>query len=94
VSIAQISTEESLAADHIRIVGLLPDEKYRVEFVPLSESQVSGTRIGPATKQPMWLTSSVAGDHVVLSGRVLAEVGLFRPVMWPESAIVVHLSCA
>lgn len=94
VSIAQISTEESLAADHIRIAGLLPDEKYRVEFVPLSESQVSGTRIGPATKQPMWLTSSVAGDHVVLSGRVLAEVGLFRPVMWPESAIVVHLSCA
>lgn len=94
VSIAQISTESSLSADHIRIPGLLPNEKYRVEFVPLSESQMTGLRIGPAMRQPVWLTSSVAGDHVEMSGRVLAEVGLFRPVMWPESAIVVHLSCA
>jgi len=94
VSIAQISTESSLTADHIRVTGLLPDEKYRVEFVPLSESQMTGTRIGPAMSQPAWLTSSVAGDHLVMSGRVLGEVGLFRPVMWPESAIVVHLSCA
>jgi hypothetical protein len=45
-------------------------------------------------RQPAWLSSSVAGDHVVMSGRVLAEVGLLRPVLWPESAIVVHLSCA
>ncbi|MFM8856413.1 MAG: alpha-galactosidase [Actinomycetota bacterium] len=94
VSIAQLSTESSLTADHLRIPGLLPDENYQVEFVPLSESQTSELRIGPAMNQPAWLTSSVAGNHVVMSGRALAEVGLFRPVMWPESAIVVHLSCA
>jgi alpha-galactosidase len=94
VSIAQITTEGSLVSDHIRIPGLLPDGNYRIEFVPMSESQVSGTRIGPAMTQPGWLSSSVAGNHVAMSGRVLATVGLFRPVLWPESAIVVHLSCA
>jgi alpha-galactosidase len=94
VSIAQMSTDGSLVADHLRIPGLLPDETYRVEFEPMSESHMTGLRIGPAMRQPAWLTSSLSGDHVVMSGRVLERIGLLRPVMWPESAIVVHFSCA
>lgn len=94
VSIVQLTTESALAPGHVRIPGLLVDERYHVEFVPMSSGQASGNQLGPASEQPAWLAESLAGHHVPVLGRVLAEIGLQRPVMWPESAIVVHLRCA
>lgn len=96
--IAQLETEASLVAGNVRIPGLISDAEYRVDFVPMSarqsSNQSSGLRLGPAMRQPSWLHASVDGKPVKISGRVLETVGFGRPTMWPESAIVVHLSCA
>ncbi len=94
VSIAQLGTETSLVPGHVRIPGLVPDASYRIEFVPMSQGQSTGQRLGPAIEQPSWVQSSISGHPVAVSGGLLQEIGLARPVLWPESAIVVHLSCA
>lgn len=90
----QMYTESSLVPDPVRIPGLDPDALYTVSFVPLSKSQASGSPLGPSIVQPNWLTSALQGQPMKVSGRMLSTIGLARPVMWPESAIVVHLSCA
>ena len=94
LSIVQMTTEPSLAPGNLRVPGLLDRDRYRVEFVPLTKDQNSGTRLGPASVQPAWIADSVSGRPWSMSGRNLAVLGLRRPVLWPESAIVVHLSCA
>lgn len=94
VSIAQLDTETSLVPARVRIPGLVPDARYQVQLVPLTENQRDGQRLGPAIDQPGWISASVAGRPVSITGRVLSAIGLQRPVMWPESAIVVHLSGA
>jgi alpha-galactosidase len=92
--IAQLNTEASLVPDNVRIPGLIADAEYAVEFVPLSHGQESATRLGPAIEQPEWISESVRGRAHSFSGRFLTTIGLPRPVLWPETAIVVHISCA
>jgi alpha-galactosidase len=92
--IAQMTTEASLVPDNVRIPGLIAEAAYTVEFVPVSQSQVSGTRLGPAIQQPEWLSESLLGLSRSFTGRFLSTIGLPRPALWPETAIVVHISCA
>lgn len=92
VCLAQLSTESALAPGRIRIPGLSDDVGYSVQFVPLTDRPPSGHSLGPAIRQPEWLMSSIAGSSSTMTGRFLAEVGLVRPTLWPESAIVVHLT--
>lgn len=91
VCIAQLSSESNAVPDPIRLAHLHPESEYEVRFVPLSGGQMSGDRLGPAVRQPSWLGASLEGRPITVSGRALAVNGLPRPVLWPESAIVVHL---
>ncbi len=81
VSFAQLSTAASLTPPVLRLPGLDPDGRYRVEHVSLP-----GERWGMALSQPAWLT-----DGIELSGRQLAAHGIRPPVLHPESAVLFSL---
>ncbi len=82
VSFAQLATAPSLTPPVLRLPGLDPDGRYRVEHVALPEE-----RWGMALTQPAWLT-----DGVELTGRQLAAHGIRPPVMHPESAVLISLT--
>ena len=82
VSFAQLATSASLTPPALRLPGLDPDVRYRIEHVALP-----GERWGMALSQPTWLT-----DGTELTGRQLAAHGIRPPVMHPESAVLVHLA--
>jgi alpha-galactosidase len=82
VSFAQLATAPSLTPPALRLPGLDPDRRYRVEHVALPDE-----RWGMSANQPSWLT-----DGIVLTGRQLAAHGLRPPVMLPESAILISLA--
>ena len=82
VSFAQLTTAPSLTPPALRLPGLDPDARYRVEHVALP-----GERWGMALSQPAWLT-----DGIELTGRQLAAHGVRPPVMHPESAVLFSLT--
>jgi alpha-galactosidase len=82
VSFAQLATAPSLTPPVLRLPGLDPDQRYRVEHVALPDE-----RWGMSATQPAWLV-----DGIVLTGRQLAAHGLRPPVMHPESAILISLT--
>ncbi len=82
VSFAQLATAPSLTPPALRLPGLDPDARYRVEHVALPDE-----RWGMALTQPEWLT-----DGIELSGRQLAAHGIRPPVMHPESAVLFSLT--
>jgi alpha-galactosidase len=82
VSFAQLATAPSLTPPALRLPGLDPDGRYRIEHVALP-----GERWGPALTQPRWLT-----DGVELTGRQLGGHGIRPPVMHPESAVLFSLT--
>lgn len=84
VSFAQLATAVSLTSPMLRLPGLDPDRRYRVEHLPLP-----GERWGPAYRHPAWLTTGVE-----LTGRQLAAHGIRPPTLHPESAVLVHLTTA
>jgi len=81
VSVAQIATARSMPTGPLRLGGLDPGRSYRPTVVPLPE-----VRLGSARRQPGWLDGGA-----VIEGAVLASLGLQLPVLWPESALVLHL---
>ncbi len=81
VSVAQVATARSMPTGPLVLSGLDADRDYRIELVPLPE-----IRLGSARSQPAWLD----GDATI-NGQVLATIGLQLPVLWPESALVLHL---
>jgi alpha-galactosidase len=82
VSFAQLSTAPSLTPPVLRLPGLDPDARYRVEHVALP-----GEHWGMAMSQPAWLS-----EGVDLTGVQLAAHGIRPPVMHPESAILISLT--
>jgi alpha-galactosidase len=82
VSFAQLATAPSLTPPALRLPGLDPDARYRVEHVALPDE-----RWGMALTQPEWVT-----DGIELSGRQLAAHGIRPPVMHPESAVLLSLT--
>ena len=81
VSFAQMTTAPSLIAPPLRLPGLDPDPRYRVEHLALPNE-----RWGTARTQPAWLA-----DGIVLTGRQLAAHGIQPPTLHPESAAVFTL---
>jgi alpha-galactosidase len=82
VSFAQLATSRSLTPPVLRLPGLDPEARYRVEHVALPDE-----RLGMAASQPAWLT-----EGVELTGRQLAAHGIRPPVMHPESAVLFSLT--
>ena len=83
VSFAQLATAPSLTSPALRLPGLDPERRYRVDHVALP-----GERWGVASTQPAWLT-----DGVALTGRQLAVHGIRPPVLHPESAVLFAITC-
>ena len=81
VSFAQLTTAPSLTPPLLRLPGLDPDGRYRIEHVPLPDE-----RWGVALSQPSWLA-----EGVELTGRQLAAHGIRPPVLHPESAVLFTL---
>ena len=81
VSFVQMTTGPSLTTPPLRLPGLDPDRRYRIEHVALP-----GERWGLAATQPAWLA-----DGVELTGRQLAAHGIRPPVLHPESAVLLHV---
>lgn len=81
VSISQIATSQGLPAGTVRIPGLDPQRRYRVERLALDDRP-----LGKAKRQPRWL------DGVTVQGDQLAGSGLTLPVLNPETALLLHLS--
>ena len=82
VSFAQLATAPSLTPPPLRLPGLDPDGRYRIEHVALPDE-----RWGMSATQPAWLT-----EGIELTGRQLAAHGIRPPVMHPESAVLISLT--
>jgi alpha-galactosidase len=81
VSYARLRTGTSLAPPPLRLPGLDPERRYRVEVVDLPRAG----RV-PARHQPSWVA-----EGIEVTGRQLGVHGLQMPVLNPESAVLVHL---
>jgi alpha-galactosidase len=66
----------------IRIPGLSPDASYRVEPIELSGAALTRTTAGP----PSWWTRPTT-----MTGRLLGEIGLQAPMLYPEQALLFRL---
>ncbi|MFZ9563559.1 MAG: alpha-galactosidase [Ilumatobacteraceae bacterium] len=86
----QLASVQAPVAPAWRIPGLDPERDYVVRMVPLTREAVPVP--GTAVDQPAWLRASLADEPQSMSGAFLRDVGLVPPVMWPESAVLVHLS--
>ncbi len=82
VSFAQLETAPSQTPPPLRMPGLDPDARYRVEHLPIPYE-----RWGAGRTQPVWLA-----DGITLSGRQLAFHGVQPPVLHPESAVLFSLT--
>ncbi|WP_425955292.1 alpha-galactosidase [Xylanimonas sp. McL0601] len=80
--IASVAAPEEALAERLRLPGLDPERSYAVRV----RDEVGTARCGWVT--PGWLGK----DPVVVPGRLLAEVGLQLPTLWPVQALVLHLT--
>ena len=79
---ARVASTLASVQGPVRFAGLDPDHHYRVANLPLP-----GPSRDRGTSPPDWM----ATDAVVVSGRLLMQLGLQPPVMDPESALLFHL---
>lgn len=84
VTVATVASPEEALAERLRIDGLDPDRRYTVRL----RDEIGESRWG-------WVTPGWLGDGpVTLPGRVLGEVGLQLPTLWPAQAFLLHLTSA
>jgi len=84
VTVATVASPEEALAERLRIDGLDPERRYTVRL----RDEIGESRWG-------WVTPGWLGDGpVTLTGRVLSEVGLQLPTLWPVQAFVLHLTPA
>jgi alpha-galactosidase len=77
----QLASSPTEVPPPVRLVGLVPQLRYRVAAVPLAG--------GPSAQEiasPPW-----ASGDLVLTGQVLMQVGLQMPVLHPEQALILRL---
>jgi alpha-galactosidase len=77
-----MDTTTAAQPGRVRLPGLDPEVRYRIEPVQLSAGALTRTSSGPP---PWWL------DGSVVSGRVLETVGLQGPMLYPEQALLFRL---
>lgn len=81
-TVLAVDAPEEALAPRLRLPGLDPDRRYTVRV----RDEVGPARWGWVT--PPWLA---AGTSEV-PGRVLTDVGLQLPTLWPVQALVLHLT--
>lgn len=81
-TVATVAALEEALPEPVRLPGLDPARLYRVRVRDEIGSPQAGWIIPP------WLSAG----QVRLPGRVLGEVGLQLPVLWPFQALVLHLT--
>jgi alpha-galactosidase len=79
---ATLDTSAAAQPGRIRLPGLSPEQCYRLEPVQLSASALVRTRSG----FPSWWV-----EPTVVSGEVLATVGLQGPMLYPEQVLLFRL---
>ena len=96
ISYSQLQTPQGSGPSRLRLPDLIADQDYVVSYVPLAPeghpAHNGPNRLGPALHQPAWIQASLDGTPWRVSGAVLGAIGLPVPVLWPESAVLVHLS--
>jgi alpha-galactosidase len=83
-TLATVASLEDARPEKVRLHGLEPDRRYRVRV----RDEIGVAQWGWVT--PPWLSRG----EVVLSGRVLGLIGLQIPALWPQQAIVLHVTIA
>ncbi|MCU1392556.1 MAG: alpha-galactosidase [Ilumatobacteraceae bacterium] len=83
VAVAQLTTAAALAPAPVRLPGLDPVRRYRVQRIAMPDD---ASVLGPTRVPPAWL----AGEAEV-GGRDLEVLGLQLPAMQPETAMLLHL---
>jgi len=79
---ATVAAPREALAERIRLEGLDPERRYRVEVL----DEVGKAEWGWIT--PGWLDARA----LEVSGRLLTDIGLQLPTLWPGQAILVHLT--
>jgi len=90
VAYVQLVTAQAAVPPPWRILGLDAARDYTVNLIPLTRATVPLS--GTAVDQPAWSSDSLAGRPQRVSGAFLRDIGLAPPAIWPESAVLVHLS--
>jgi alpha-galactosidase len=88
VAVVALAAPQAAVPSPVRVPGLDPARTYRVEHVDLG----AGAPLTIGDAAPPWWREVVAGRAVTVPGRVLAEVGLARPLLAPQQACVLHLT--
>jgi alpha-galactosidase len=83
VAFVAMHTATSAQPGRIRVPGLDPSRRYRIEPVELSASALVRTADGP----PPWYA-----DRPTISGSTLDSLGIQAPMLYPEQALVVRLT--
>ncbi|WP_342586083.1 alpha-galactosidase [Xylanimonas protaetiae] len=81
-TVASLGAPEEALAERLRLPGLDPSRSYTVRV----RDDVGAARWGWVT--PGWLGKEAA----VVPGRVLADVGLQLPTLWPAQALVLQVT--
>ncbi len=81
-ALVTLDTTTAATPGRIRLPGLDPDLRYRIEPVQLSTGALTRTASGP----PSWWL-----DPPTVTGRVLGTVGLQGPMLYPEQALLFRL---
>ncbi len=82
ISLARLASGVATESSPLRLPGLDPETQYDLALLQLVEQNA----FGPAVAQPGWVHTGVR-----LSGAQLALHGIQPPIMWPESAVLLHL---
>ena len=83
-ALVAMATGISAPPGRVKLPGLAPDTVYTVRPLPPGDAPLGPGTIPP----PDW----VAAGDVTLPGRVLAEVGIQAPVMYPEQLMLLRLT--
>ncbi|MBT0768565.1 alpha-galactosidase [Kineosporia sp. J2-2] len=81
-TVATVASLEDARPEPVRLPGLDPRRRYRVRV----RDEVGAARWGWVT--PPWLERG----EVVLTGRALGTIGLQIPALWPQQALVLHVT--
>ncbi|MEV0325827.1 alpha-galactosidase [Micromonospora echinospora] len=81
-TVCTVSSFEEALVERLRLDGLDPERRYSVRL----RDEIGAAQWGWVT--PAWMGKAPA----VVPGRMLTEVGLQLPTLWPVQALVLHLT--
>jgi alpha-galactosidase len=81
-TVATVAALEEAHAERLRLEGLDPDRRYEISV----RDEIGTGKHGWV--HPGWMGK----EPLVVPGRLLAEIGLQLPTLWPAQAVVLHLT--